>query len=109
MRRIFSTVFGPQEPALTVGSLAISATGRPVDRADPGDHAVGAEAVLLPVGEQRLLGEGALVEQQRDALADRQLALLARLLAVALGPARERALGGVAQRSSRSRQPSAYR
>ena len=26
---IFSTVFGPQEPALTVGSLAISATGRP--------------------------------------------------------------------------------
>ncbi len=29
MRRIFSTVFGPQEPALTVGSLAITATGRP--------------------------------------------------------------------------------
>ena len=29
MRRIFSTVFGPQEPALTVGSLAISATVRP--------------------------------------------------------------------------------
>jgi hypothetical protein len=29
MRMIFSTVFGPQEPALTVGSFAISATGRP--------------------------------------------------------------------------------
>src|SRR3954447_5009635 len=29
MRRIFSTVFGPQEPALTAGSLAISAIGRP--------------------------------------------------------------------------------
>src|SRR5680860_824914 len=29
MRRIFSTVFGPHEPALTVGSLAISATRRP--------------------------------------------------------------------------------
>ena len=29
MRRIFSTVFGPHEPALTVGSLAISATVRP--------------------------------------------------------------------------------
>src|SRR5829696_1196952 len=29
MRMIFSTVFGPQDPALTVGSLAISATGRP--------------------------------------------------------------------------------
>ncbi len=26
---IFSTVLGPQEPALTVGSLAIRATGRP--------------------------------------------------------------------------------
>src|SRR5262249_333343 len=29
MRRIFSTVFGPQEPAWTAGWLAISATGRP--------------------------------------------------------------------------------
>src|SRR5918995_6751659 len=29
MRRIFSTVFGPHEPAFTVGSLAISATVRP--------------------------------------------------------------------------------
>ena len=29
MRRIFSTVLGPQEPALTVGSFAISATVRP--------------------------------------------------------------------------------
>ncbi len=29
MRRIFSTVFGPQEPAFTVGSLAIRATRRP--------------------------------------------------------------------------------
>ena len=29
MRRIFSTVFGPHEPAFTVGSLAISATRRP--------------------------------------------------------------------------------
>ncbi len=28
MRRIFSTVFGPHEPALTVGSFAISATAR---------------------------------------------------------------------------------
>src|SRR3954469_180568 len=29
MRMIFSTVFGPHEPALTVGSLAITETGRP--------------------------------------------------------------------------------
>ncbi len=32
---IFSTVFGPQEPALTVGSLAIRATERPPMRAMP--------------------------------------------------------------------------
>ena len=100
MRRIFSTVFGPHEPALTVGSLAISATGRPSIVPTPGHDAVGAEPVLLPVGEQRLLGEGALVEQQRDALAHRQLALLERLLAVALGAAGERALGA---RSARAR------
>ena len=54
---IFSTVFGPQEPAFTVGSLAISATGRPRDRRHAGHDAVGAEAVLLPVREQRVLGE----------------------------------------------------
>src|SRR3954467_9645455 len=29
MRMIFSTVFGPHDPALTVGSLAITETGRP--------------------------------------------------------------------------------
>ena len=29
MRMIFSTVFGPHEPAFTVGSLAMTATGRP--------------------------------------------------------------------------------
>src|SRR4051812_46307913 len=32
---IFSTVFGPQEPAFTVGSFAISATGRPAIDAMP--------------------------------------------------------------------------
>src|SRR5918999_722888 len=35
MRMIFSTVLGPQEPALTVGSFAISATGRPPTWAIP--------------------------------------------------------------------------
>ena len=54
---IFSTVFGPHEPALTVGSLAITRDRAAVDLADAGDDAVGAEAVLVPVGEQRLLGE----------------------------------------------------
>ncbi len=32
---IFSTVLGPHEPALTVGSLAITHTGRPAMRAMP--------------------------------------------------------------------------
>ena len=59
----------------------------PGDAAQAGDDAVGAEAVLLPVGQQRLLDERAVVEQPRDALAHRQLALLARLVAVALGAA----------------------
>src|SRR3954452_953556 len=35
MRMIFSTVFGPQEPAFTVGSLAITQTGRPPIAAIP--------------------------------------------------------------------------
>ena len=88
---IFSTVFGPHEPALTVGSLAIR---RPCARrsAQAGDDAVGAQPVALPVRQQRLLGERARVEQPRDALAHGQLALLARLVAVALGAAGERAV-----------------
>ena len=58
----------------------------PVDRPHAGHDAVRAETVLVPVREQRLLGERALVQQQRHALAHRELALLERLLAVALGP-----------------------
>src|SRR6185437_1115755 len=64
---------------------------------DARDHAVGAQALLLPVGQQRLLGEAALVEQQRDALAHAELALLARLVVMALGTTRERAGGGPAE------------
>ena len=70
--------------------------GAAADRAHPGDDAVGAEPLGLPVGEQRVLAERAGVEQQRDALAHRQLALLGGLLLVALRPsgvgARERVL-----------------
>ena len=105
MRRIFSTVFGPHEPALTVGSFAISATGRPATRPDARHDPVGAEAVLLPVRQQRLLGERALVEQQRDALAHRELALLARLLVVALGAARRARARWRRSARSRARQP----
>ena len=66
------------------------------DRAHAGDDAVGAEAVGLPVGEQRVLGERAVVEQPLDPLAHRQLALLLGLLVVALGTARVGAVEGVA-------------
>ena len=114
MRRIFSTVFGPQEPALTVGSLAIRATRRPSIVAEPGDDAVGAEALLLPVREQPLLGEGAGVDQPLDPLADRQLALLGGLLVVALRAAGEGGLEGLGNRTRGSlglarRQPSRTR
>ena len=69
--------------------------GAAADRPEAGDDAVGAEALGLPVGEQRVLGERALVEQPRDALAHGQLALLGGLLPVALGPARVGAVEGV--------------
>ena len=59
MRRIFSTVFGAQDPALTVGSLAITATGLPGDRAQAGDYALGSEALLLPARQQPVFGERA--------------------------------------------------
>ena len=97
MRRIFSTVFGPHEPAFTVGSLAITATGRPSIRADSGDDAVGAQPLLLPAGEQAVLGEGARVEQQRDPLAHRQLALLGAFSRWRSGPPAERPLGGAGE------------
>ena len=97
MRRIFSTVFGPHEPALTVGSLAISATGRPSTSPTPVTTPSAPQPLLLPVGQQRLLGEAALVEQPRDPLAHRELALLRGLLVVALRAARERSAGGCAQ------------
>ena len=73
---IFSTVFGPHEPALTVGIVGHQAHRPAGDRGHAGDHAVGAEAVLLPVGQQGVLGERALVHQTGHPLAHRELALL---------------------------------
>ncbi len=72
--------------------------GAPVDRAEAGDDAVRAETVLLPVGQQGFLREGALIEQQGDALAHRQLALLDRLVAMSLGTPRQRAGGRLVER-----------
>ena len=66
--------------------------GPPADCPHPGDDAVGAEPLLLPVGEEGVLGERAGVEQALDALADGQLLLLGDLLPVPLGPSLERRL-----------------
>ena len=95
---IFSTVFAPHEPALTVGSLAIRATRRPPIVPRPVTTPSAPRPVALPVGEHPLLGEAAGVEQQRDALADRQLALLGGLGVMALGTAGERGGAGAPQR-----------
>ncbi len=60
-----------------------------MEDADAGDHAVGGQIAGLAVGEQTVLDEDGLgVEEPRDALAHRQLALLGELLASALGATR---------------------
>ena len=89
---IFWTVFSPQEPAFTVESLAMMHDRPAADAADPGDDAVGAVALVLPVGEQPVLDEGVGVEQPRHALAHGHLALLERLLVVVLRAPGARAL-----------------
>ena len=63
-------------------------------RSHPGDHAVGAQALLLPIGEQALLGQRALIEEPRDPLPHRQLLLLGDLLPMPLGPALQRGVEG---------------
>ena len=60
------------------------------DQRQAGDDAVGAEALLLPVGEQPLLAERLRVDEPRDPLADRELALVLGLPVMALGAAGER-------------------
>ena len=94
MRRIFSTVFGPQEPALTVGSLAISATRRPSIVARPVTTPSAPSPSWSQLASSALLGEGARVDQPLDPLAHRQLALLGGLLVVALRAAGEGGLEG---------------
>ena len=74
----------PPRPGLDGRVVGHHRDRAPADRPDPGDDALGAEAVLLPAGEQPLLGERARVEQPLDPLAHRELALLGGLLAVAL-------------------------
>ena len=56
---IFSTVFAPHEPGLDGRIVGHQGDPAAADRAEAGDDAVGAEALDLPVGEHRLLGEAA--------------------------------------------------
>ncbi len=74
-RMIFSTVRAPHEPALTVESLAISATGRPSIVAVPGHDSVSGQVRGGHVGEHAVLDERPLVDQQPHPLAGEELAL----------------------------------
>ena len=73
---IFSTVRAPHDPAFTVESLAMIATGRPCTRPMPVTTPSAGRSPARGVGEQAVLDEvlAAVVAQQRDALAAEQLA-----------------------------------
>ena len=94
---IFSTVFAPQEPALTVGSLAIRATRRPPIVPRPVTTPSAPRPSLSQLASRPSSEKRAGVEQPRDALADRQLALLGGLGVMALGAAGERPLRGLGE------------
>ncbi len=83
IRTIFSTVRAPHDPAFTVGSLAMTQTGRPSTRPDPGHHAVGREVGLVGVGEEPVLDEGAGIDEECETLAHGQLLLFGQLVAIA--------------------------
>ena len=89
MRRIFSTVFGPQEPALTVGSLAISATGRPPIVAIPvtTPSAPRPSCSQLASSASSVKESGSIRRSTRSRTGE--LALLGDLLVMALGAAGE--------------------
>ena len=86
MRRIFSTLRRPHEPAFTVESLAMSATIRPpivpVPVTTPSAGSSGSRLLASAASSTKLPG----VEQARDALAGEELALLGVLLVVLGGP-----------------------
>ena len=94
---IFSTVFGPQEPALTVGSFAISATGRPAIVAMPVTTPSAPKPSCSQFASSASSTNESGVHEPRHAVAHRQLALVARLLVVPLGPASARSLERVLQ------------
>ena len=74
-RTIFSTVRAPHDPAFTVGSLAITHTGRPSMRPTPVTTPSAGRSSAVVVGQQAVLDERAGVEQQRQPVAHEQLVL----------------------------------
>ena len=88
IRMIFSTVRAPQEPALTVESLAIRQHRPAVDawRCPVITPSAGSPSASA-LAKQPVLHKGALVDQQRDPLAGEQLALGGVGRVVALRPA----------------------
>ena len=79
-RTIFSTVRAPHDPALTVGSLATTTTPRPPTRPMPVTTPSAGRSSADALASERVLDEGALVEQQGQPLADEELPLLGELL-----------------------------
>ena len=77
-RTIFSTVRAPHEPAFTVGSLAITHTGRPSIRPTPVTTPSAGRSPASALASSAVLDERVLVEQQREPVADEQLVLAAR-------------------------------
>ena len=98
-RTIFSTVRAPHEPAFTVGSLAMTHTGRPSMRPMPVTTPSAGQVTgrCHRVGEQRVLDERAVVEQQREAVAHEQLVLRGELVAARVEVAGECPLGCLLQ------------
>ena len=89
-RTIFSTVRAPHEPAFTVGSLAMTHTGRPSTRPTPVTTPSAGRSAAGGVGQQPVLDERALVEQQVEAVADEQLVLAGQLVGLLVEVARRR-------------------
>ena len=73
-RTIFSTVRAPHEPAFTRPVVGDDERRTPLDEPLSGDHSVGGQALGKGVGQCAVLDERALVEQQSDPLARRQVA-----------------------------------
>jgi len=92
---IFRIVSQPQAPALTVGWLAMTATGRPSTVPVPVTTASADRPSSIVRASSPLLHERPGVEQRLQARADEELALIGDLAVVALAPASQGAGGAL--------------